>query len=59
MAEDQLLTLIDNVISLGLLLLVWSLERKRSERLETKNDNLTQVFIDDHKARRGSHDPMQ
>jgi len=51
MTESDLLALLDNVVSLSLLLLVWSMERKRSERLEQKNDNLVQVFVDEHKTR--------
>jgi len=56
MDEAQLLSLLDNVISLSLLLFVWQLERRRSERLETKNDTLVQVFIDEHKTRAMKHE---
>jgi hypothetical protein len=51
MTETDLFKLLDNIVSLSLLLLVWQLERKRSERLEAKVDRFTEVFIDEHKAR--------
>lgn len=52
MSESDILKLLDSVVSLAILLLVWQTERKRSERLEVKNDRLIEVFIDDHKSRR-------
>lgn len=51
MNETDLFKLLDNIVSLSLLLLVWQMERKRSERLEAKNDRFVEVFIDEHKAR--------
>lgn len=56
MDETQLLSLLDNVISLSLLLFVWQLERRRAERLEQKNDSLVQVFIEEHKTRNIKND---
>jgi len=51
MTEQQLFGLLDNVVSLSILLFVWQLERKRADRLERKNDDLVNVFIDEHKTR--------
>jgi len=55
MTEADLFKLLDNIVSLSLLLLVWQLERKRSDRLEAKVDRFTEVFIDEHKQRVNSN----
>jgi hypothetical protein len=59
MTETDLLKLLDNIVSLSLLLLVWQMERKRSERLEAKNDRVFEVFMDEHKQRINSKNNAQ
>jgi len=51
MDETQILSLLDNVVSLSLLLFVWQLERRRADRLEQKADSLVEVFVNEHKTR--------
>lgn len=51
MTDADLFKLLDNIVSLSLLLLVWQLERKRVAMLDSKLSRYEDMMIDEHKAR--------
>jgi len=51
MSDADLFKLLDNIVSLSLLLLVWQLERKRVSQLDAKLSRYEDMLIDEHKAK--------